>query len=127
MKRLTVIIILAFSAVIVFFSLFGDAIYHLVTADVKTYTVSAAVMSADGPKLVLPKECVHDGRVLLIEAAPAFERTVFTVKSVEVTLRDGDHDGSMYLIESGLRQGDRVVLECAKELKDGERVEPQAE
>ena len=125
MKRLTVIIMLAFSAVIVFFSLFGDAIYHLVTADVKTYTVSAAVMSADGPKLVLPKECVQGGRVLLIEAAPAFERTVFTVRNVEVTLRD-DHDG-MYLIESGLRQGDRVVLECVKELKDGERVEPQAE
>ena len=126
MKRLTVIIMLAFCAVIVFFSLFGDGIYHLVTADVKTYTVSAAVMSADGPKLVLPKECVHDGRVLLIEATPAFERTVFTVRNVEVTLRDGDHDG-MYLIESGLRQGDRVVLECGKELKDGERVEPQAE
>ena len=126
MKKLTVIIMLTFSAVIVFFSLFGDAIYHLVTADVKTYTVSAAVMSADGPKLVLPKECVHDGRVLLIEATPAFERTVFTVRNVEVTLRDGDHDG-MYLIESGLRQGDRVVLECVKELKDGERVEPQAE
>ena len=124
MKRLTVIIMLTFSAVIVFFSLFGDAIYHLVTADVKTYTVSAAVALDGGAmKLTLPKECVRDGKVMLLESKPAFEREVFAVRSINVSLSESEFYPELYLIESGLRQGDRVVLFCEDALCDGQRVE----
>lgn len=115
---------IAFSAVIVFFSLFGDMIYHLVTPDVTTYTVSAVIVLNDGTmKLTLPKECVKDGKVLLLESSQAFERTVFTVKSVEVSLSESEFYGDVYLIERGLRQGDTVVLSCDEDLTNGQRAE----
>lgn len=115
--------IIIFGAAVIFFSLFGDMIYSAVTPDVSAYTVSAAVMTDGGLKLVLPKECVRDGRVMIIESYPAFERTVYTARSVEVLLREGDSESGKYLIESGLKQGDRVVLTSEKELREGDRVE----
>lgn len=124
MKRPTTIIMLAFCAVLLFFSLFGDAIYHLVTPDVTAYTVSAAVVLDGGAmKLTLPKECVRDGKVMLLESKPAFERAVFAVRSIDVFLSESEFYPELYLIESGLKQGDRVVLFCENDLCDGQRVE----
>lgn len=124
MRRFSAAIMLAFSAVLVFFSLFGDKIYHLVTPDVTTYTVSAAVILNDGTmKLTLPRECVKDGKVLLLEPSQAFERTVYTAKSVDINLSESVFYSDIYLIEKGLRQGDMVVLSCDIKLDEGQRVE----
>lgn len=124
MKRAVTAMMILFTAVIVFFSFFGERLYYITKPDAVVYRVQRMWMGEDGSrKLMIPKKCVHDGEyVYTVTRTGGFSLIINTVFKKEVDIIDCADDDDYVIVESGLNLGDMLVAESSEELQDGDRV-----
>lgn len=124
MKKALTICVALFSAVIIFFSLFGERIYYATKPHVKEYRVTASTSMDSGETYMLvPKSCVsEDGKVYILSSQAGFSLTISTVTEREVVTEPFDWDKSLLIAISGVSHGDVLASNPDRELKDGARV-----
>lgn len=123
MKKAVSIMIILFSAVIVFFSFFGERLYYLTKPKAVTYRVQNIWTDENGNmKLLIPKECVKEGGfVYVVTQTGGFSLTINTVSKKEVDITDSGSDGYV-IVNKGLSLGDMLVVDASEELRDGDRI-----
>lgn len=123
MKKVVSIMMILFSAVIVFFSFFGERLYYLTKPDAVIYRVQSIWTDENGDmKLLIPKECVKEsGYVYVVTQTGGFSLTINTVSKKAVDITDSRNDGYV-IVNKGLSLGDMLVVEVSEELRDGDRI-----
>ena len=123
MKNTVAVIMILFSAVIVFFSVYGEALYYSTKPDVTVYRVQNVWTDENGVmKPIIPKECVYEGvYVYVVTQTSGFSLTINTVSKKEVEIADADTDDYI-IVDNGLSLGEVIVAKMSEELQDGDRV-----
>ncbi|GHV06036.1 hypothetical protein FACS1894217_03950 [Clostridia bacterium] len=113
MKHVFVILAVILFVALIFFSIFGESLYDAIVPKVKT------VVYMEGQPL--PNAAItSDGCVYVVLSEQGFSRVLYSVTKREISYRE--LDGLVY-VSSGLRSGDRIVVEVADvTLDDTKRV-----
>lgn len=126
MKKVIVIVMTLFCAVILIFTFFGEKIYYSIHPKVEIERVSMMI----GDKPVIPKSAVYSDEsgdyVYTLSSSEGFSMTIYTVHKTAVMVSPCDINfmqGDEYAyLESGLGFGEMIVVMSTKGLLDGCRV-----
>jgi hypothetical protein len=128
MKKVTLSIFCAFSAIIIFFNLFGGMIRQSLYISVTTAKVELNFVEGKAFRVV-PNEAVHtdtDGKIFvwtLSEAADIGEKYFYAEKIfTDISYKDDFYSGIRYIQEETI-----VIVTSASELQDKTRVKIEKE
>lgn len=123
MKKTVAVMMLLFSAVIVFFTAYGEALYYSTKPDVTVYRVQNVWTDENSVmKPMIPKECLYENEyVYVVTQTSGFSLTINTVSKKEVDIVDAETDGYV-IVNKGLNLGDMIVIKSSEELQDGDRI-----
>ena len=124
MKKTVTVIMILFSAVIVFFSVYGEALYYSTKPDVTVYRAQNVWTDENGKiKLIIPKSCIVDGEyVYTISQTQGFSLIISTLCKKEIEVSEYEPNELMVIVENGLEMGTLIVLDAEGDLSDGIRV-----
>lgn len=123
MKKTVAVMTTLFSAIIIFFSVYGETLYYATKPDVAVYRVQNVWTDENGVmKPMIPKECLYESEyVYIVTQTSGFSLTINTISKKEVYITDADTEDYV-IVDRGLSYGDMIVLKSSEELRDGDRI-----
>ncbi len=126
MKRISVLCAALLLLLLIFFTLYGNRIYEYITPKVKVRVIQATVTYGGSEYVTIPREALtEDGSVYIVTSEQGFSRTLYYVHKDKVSFVElPEIDQSSVYVSSGVRRGDRIVVEPEENLslEDGDRV-----
>lgn len=126
MKKISIIISVILLIIFIFFTVYGERIYNLITPKVSITTISTTVKINDNSYFIIPKSSLTDDDcVFLILENQGFSRILYTVQKKPIQyIEDIASDNKSLYVISGIKIGDKIISQIDKnlELNNNDRV-----
>ncbi len=120
-KRIEAVVLVAFTVVVLFFSLFGEAFYKRANPGVVVGRVTQATVEHKD-YLLIPRTACVDGRVFVLTEREGFDMVHTCVAVKEVQVEEIPEMPDYLHVIAGVTAGELVVSQSDRELADGDVV-----